>query len=219
MNPLFIDLETLPSGNPDVIAKIKEGIKAPANYKDPELIKKYIEEKTAEAAAKTGLDGAYGSIACIGWKYGDDCKIYTTTAYMTETEVIKDFYAAIENSTYKADSFCGHNLINFDLPFLRQRSMILGIKPPQILMDAFNAKPWENTVIDTMYMWTGSTSKYIKLDVLCWLFGVDGKDGFDGSMVADAWSKDPQLVLDYCASDVQRTYEVYKRMKFEDKVF
>ena len=219
MNPLFIDLESLPSSNPEVIAKIKEGIKAPANYKDPGVIAKYIEEKTAESVAKTGLDGAYGSIACIGWKHGDDCKIYTTTPAMTEKEVIKDFYKAVEDSTYKTDSFCGHNLVNFDLPFLKHRSMVLGIKPPQIIMDAFNAKPWESTVIDTMYMWTGSTNKYISLDVLCWIFGIEGKGGFDGSMVADTWGSDPQKVLDYCAGDVQRTYEVYKRMKFEDKVF
>lgn len=219
MNPLFLDIETLPSSNPEVISKIKEGVKAPANYKDPELIKKYIEEKTAETVAKTGLDGAYGSIACIGWKHGDDCKLWTTTPYMTEKEVIKDFYKAVEDSTYKTDSFCGHNIFNFDLPFLKHRSMILGIKPPQIMINAFNAKLWESIIQDTMYIWTGSSTKYIGLDTLCWIFGIEGKVDFDGSMVADAWYKDPQKVLDYCASDVQRTYEVYKKMAFEDKVF
>lgn len=214
---IFIDLETLPTNNPEVIKKLRDSIKVPATHKKPETIKEYIEEKHQELVAKTALDGAYGMIACIAWSFGDECKIFTTTKEMTEKEVIQDFYKAVDDSVYKATAFCGHNIAGFDLPFLKHRSMILGIKPPQIIQDAFNAKPWDAMIKDTMRMW--DCNKMISMDTLCWLFGIEGKGDMDGSKVAETWAKDPQKVIDYCAGDVKRAYQLYQRMIFSDKVF
>ena len=87
-------------------------------------------------------------------------------------------------------------------------------------MKAMKAKPWDDCIKDTMIMWTGSPNKYMKLDTLLWLFGIDhGHPEFDGSMVAETWDTDPQKVIDYCASDVRATYELYQKMTFGEKVF
>lgn len=214
---LTFDIETLPTNNAEVIKKLRDSIKVPATYKTQEAKKKYINEKHDELVAKTALDGAYGRIACIAWSFGDECKIFTTTKEMTEKEVIQDFYKAADDSVYKATAFCGHNIAGFDLPFLKHRSMILGIKPPKIMQDAFNAKPWDAMIKDTMLMW--DCKKMISMDTLCWLFGIDGKGDMDGSMVAETWGKDPQKVIDYCAGDVKRAYQLYQRMMFNTATF
>lgn len=218
---LFFDLETLPSDNPEVIKRIAATIKPPGNIKKSDSIKTWMDENydaaLKEAVAKTSLDGAYGRVACIAWH--DDESIHQTIKIEDEIDVITSFYASISNIG-KQLSFCGHNIVNFDLPFLLHRSMILGIKPPSSIMKAMRAKPWDDCIKDTMIMWTGSPSKYMKLDTLLWLFGIDhGHPEFDGSMVAETWETDPQKVIDYCAGDVRATYELYQKMTFGEKVF
>ena len=218
MNVLIFDTETLPSSDPDVIESLRKSIRPPGNITKTESIDKWIaenaESKLAELVAKTSLDGGYGSIACIAWKLGNDLPVQTTNAEMVEEEVIKAFYDAVENSAYITDSFCGHN-VQFDFQFLKHRSIILGIKPPKIFLDAMNSKPWEEKVFDTQYMWTNDRNKYISLHALCQILGIPDKGDFDGSMVAETWPVDPKKVIDYCTQDVQRTYEVFKRITFD----
>jgi len=218
---ITFDTETLPTEDTEVIKRIAATIKPPGNIKKADSIKTWMDENydTAlkDAVAKTALDGAYGRIACIAWKH-DDKEVKETFKYDSEQQAIKDFYNSVEFShDYK---FSGHNIVNFDLPFLMHRSMILGIKPPASIMKAMLAKPWDDCIKDTMIMWTGSPNKYMKLDTLLWLFGIDhGHPDFDGSMVAETWETYPQKVIDYCAGDVQATYELYQKMTFGEKVF
>lgn len=213
---LTFDLETLPSDNPEVIKRIAATIKPPINYTKEETIEKWKKTALDEAINKTSFDALYGRIACIAWQIGHD--VYNTGKEMSEREVINSFYHDVDGGYF--DSFCGHNIASFDLPFLMRRSMILGIKPPAQIMKAMLAKPWDDCIKDTMIMWTGSTNKYISLDTLLWHFGIDhGHPDFDGSMVAETWETDPQKVIDYCADDVRATYELYQKMTFNDKVF
>jgi DNA polymerase elongation subunit (family B) len=216
---LVFDIETLPTKDPEVIKRIAATIRPPGNIKKADSIKTWMDENYGaalkEAVAKTALDGAYGRVACIAWQIGYD--LYNTTKELNEREVIDTFYNSI---IYQDDLFCGHNIANFDLPFLMHRSMILGIKPPASILKAMKAKPWDDCIKDTMIMWTSSPNKYIKLDVLLWLFGIDhGHPEFDGSMVAETWETDPQKVIDYCCGDVRSTYELYQKMTFGEKVF
>lgn len=110
--------------------------------------------------------------------------------------------------------FCGHNIAGFDLPFLKARSIILAVKPPSVLIKAMNAKPWDICIADTMLLWNPDSQKRASMDKICKAFGIDGKDDFDGSMVAETWPVDPQKVIDYCEDDVRRTRAMYKRMTF-----
>src|SRR5574343_839824 len=82
---IYLDIETLPTVDPSVIAdfkqsadKEKEEIKAPSNYKDETKIASYISEKAAEIdagiankIARTSFDGMYGRIACICYAIDD----------------------------------------------------------------------------------------------------------------------------------------------------
>ena len=216
--PLTFDIETLPTTDKQVIERIASTIRPPGNIKKKESVDAWMAENYEQALKEkiheTGLNGAYGSVACIAFAANE--KIHSTTFDLDETQCIKSFYECIEDY----ETFCGHNIAGFDLKFLKQRSMILGIKPPKNILKAMNAKPWDDCIKDIMLMWDPDKNKMTSLDLMCWLFGVKhDHDGFDGSMVAEAWLVDQQKVIDYCISDVKATREIYYKMMFEEKVF
>ena len=216
--PLFFDIETIPTKDKQVIERIASTIRPPGNIKKKESIDAWMAENYEQALKdeihRTGLNGAYGSVACIA--FATNGKIHNTTLDLNETQCIKSFYECIEDY----EVFSGHNIAGFDLKFLKHRSMILGIKPPKNILKAMNAKPWDDCIRDIMLMWDPDKNKMTSLDLMCWLFGVKhDHDGFDGSMVAETWPVDPQKVIDYCISDVKATREIYYKMMFEERVF
>ena len=233
---ITFDIETVPTNDAEVIAQFKAdadkeklSIKAPSNYKDEAKIAEYVAAKSAEIdagvadnIAKTSFSGLYGRVACICWQF-EDGPVHTTLATDSEEEAIHRFYTSITTETQleihkgfaQVDlTFCGHNVVGFDLPFLKHRSIILGIKPPKRLLKAMNAKPWDSCVADTMLMWSSDPHKRGSMDRLCKAFGIPGKGDFDGSMVAETWPIDPEKVIEYCADDVIRTRHIYKRINF-----
>ena len=218
---IYLDIETLPTSDTAFIADIAKTIAPPGNISKAETIAAWEAEKkplaVAEAVKKTSFDGLYGSIACICWAY-DDRVVEHSAPEHSEPELLVDFFRDIEAMTmHKGDvQFVGHNIAGFDLPFLRHRAIIHGIKPPHALMRAMNAKPWGESIADTMLMWSADREKRVSMDKLCKAFGIPGKGDFDGSMVADTWPFDPRKVIDYCVEDVKRTREIYKRMTFSN---
>jgi len=214
---LTFDLETLPTNDPAIIDELAKGIKPPATHKKQETIDAWmIENKESalkELVAKTSFDGALGRIACIAWSI-DDRPVCVAGDEQSEIEAIEEFYSYIESECDHGVIFCGHNLAGFDLPFLKHRSIIHGIKPPKSLLQAMNAKPWDSCIADTMLMWSSDSQKRASMDKLCKALGIQGKEGFDGSMVAETWHVDPQKVIEYCKDDVRRTSAIYKRINF-----
>lgn len=238
MDSLFVDIETIPAQRPDILAHIEESlrdelaaalndIKAPANYKDEEKIAAYVfdkrvsikadfDAKLADKIHATGLDGAFGQVLCIGWAWNDGP---IRTAYSTsltgagEHDTILEFFLDMPAGFRKA-CIVGHNVAAFDLRFLKQRAMVLGIRPP--LSIPFDAKPWDDAIFDTMVQFAG-VGKTISLDKLCRAFGMEGKGEISG---ADVWPMAQAGRFDeiaaYCADDVRKTREIWRRMTFAD---
>ena len=225
---IYIDTETLPTTDAETIAEIAANIKPPANYSKPETIAKWMddnkEQAVKEAVHKTGFSGLYGSIACICYAF-DDGPVYSRSACdIGEAEMLVSLFAHIEEVTgiehhtgmaHTSLTFIGHNVIGFDLPFIKHRCIINAVKPPLAFRKAFDAKPWGSEVADTMLMWSSDKEKRTSMDKLCKAFGIPGKGDFDGSMVAATWPVDPQKVISYCVDDVERTRKIYKRMTFQ----
>lgn len=222
---LTIDIETLPTNDPEVIASFADCIKAPATHKKPETIAAWMAENKdqalADSVAKTSFDGLYGRIACICYAF-DDGEVHVATG--DEAAMLEAFYAhvQIESGVEHHSGFAnapitlvGHNIAGFDLPFLKHRSIILGVKPYAPILKAMNAKPWDACIADTMLLWSSDPHKRGSMDRLCKAFGFAGKGDFDGSMVAATWPVDPQRVIDYCKDDVRRTRAMYKRITFQ----
>jgi hypothetical protein len=235
---VYLDIETLP-GQSDLLMnslradadKEKAAARAPSNYKDEAKIAEYIAARHAEIDAsvedkrlKTSFDGMFGSIACIAYAF-DDGNVFAadTVSIGNEATMLDAFYSqlsamvAVEYQGGMASMdavFIGHNIADFDLQFLKHRSIILGVRPPPALAKAMAAKPWDKCIADTMLMWSPSREKRVSLDKLCRALGVPGKGDFDGSMVAETWPVDPQKVIDYCKADVERVRAIYRRMTF-----
>lgn len=237
MNICF-DIETIPAQKPSDIALIRQesdkeiaAIKAPSNYKDEAKIAEYIAAKKVEIEAsfddryrKTSFDGAMGQIVCISVAIddADPINMYTSDcSESSEHDLISAFYNLIklsyDPSNQQRPVFIGHNIVGFDLRFLFQRSVMLGIKPP--MMIPFKAKPWDDTVFDTMTAWAGVGNR-VSLAKLCTVFGLDAKgseigEEIDGSKVWD-FVKAGRVadVSEYCGGDVVRTRDIYKRLNF-----
>lgn len=188
---------------------------------------KFKDEATEAAAQaewrKTSFDGAVGHVCVIGLAFDDEppLGLYMDTWQTNEANLLRMFFSIIdqrlaENPNVRP-TFIGHNIINFDLRFLYQRSVMLGVKPSRHI--PFSARPWDDAVFDTMTRWAG-TNGQVKLDKLVKAMGLQGKgseigEEIDGSMVWD-FVKAGRIadVATYCCGDVERVRGVHKRMTF-----
>jgi len=222
---VYLDIETIPTQRDDLRAEFAAAVKPPANYKKPDTIAEWMHDnrdiEVAEAIAKTSFDGAYGHILCIGVAFDDQApEVFcsaTSAADAPSSEPLMlrafiDWFKA-KVDQYDRPLFIGHNLIEFDLRFLFQRSIVCGIAPSAYI--PFDKRPWDDGVYDTMVKWAGTKNR-VGLDKLAKALGLQGKGGIDGSMVWPMVQEGRiKEVCDYCAADVALTREVYKRMTFQ----
>ena len=236
---IVLDLETIPCQDLELWQEIQAqklvdleaeaaAIKAPANYKKPEAIEEYITSKRVEMHAqyiadsdrdyrRTALDGALGSVAVVGLAFGDEDPLSIDISATTERDMLKGLMLILNErcNAQVRPCFVGHNVAGFDLRFLWQRCVILGVKPSPWI--PFDAKPWStDRIYDTMTQWSPDRDKRISLKRLCRALGVPTSKGdIDGSKVWDYWQAGKHAeVAEYCRADVVATRECHRRMAF-----
>lgn len=111
---------------------------------------------------------------------------------------------------------CGHNIKEFDLPFIARRMIINEIPLPQLLK-VNGRRPWQlNHIIDTMALWKfGDYKNYTSLDLLAHSLAIESpKTDLDGSQVFKVYYKDNDLarITTYCEKDVQTTIKVFLKL-------
>ena len=221
---IYIDIEAIPTQRQDFIADIAATIEHPKTMSKPETIAAWHENKKpaaiAEAVGKTVFDGGMGEIVTFGFAFdeGEPSAIYRDDN-MSEAQLldgINEMFAAklFKNKSYIRPTWIGHNICGYDLRFLWKRFVVNGIRPEAKI--PYNSKPWGDCVFDTMYEWAGPSGNDKKsLDFVCRALGLSGKDGFDGSMVYDAWkNKEFERISEYCKDDVSKVREIHKRLTF-----
>ena len=227
MSTLFIDIETIPCQDPKYIADCNAQVKAPGNFSKPESIDKWMTENRETEAdkihRKTSFDGALGEIISIAWA-NDDSKINVNCRCdANEAQILREFFNDLEDlkdengNRIIISRWCGHYISGFDLRFLWQRCVILGVRPTVTI--PYDAKPWDDAIFDTKTQWTGSLSHYAgvgSLDALTKAFGLPGKEGgLDGSKVYDYWLAGRfKEIIEYNKQDVFLCRELYRRMNF-----
>lgn len=218
INWFYLDVESIPTRDESVIDRIAEEITPPGNISKAETISAWhLEKKPAlvkEAVSKTSFDGVLGSLCTIGWACddGEPQSITWPLDVDSEAAMIYTFKTIVEPFASQAVTpvIVGHYVADFDLRMLWQRAMILGIRMPSWF--PFFPRPWDRSIIDTMTTFAGAKGT-IGLDRLCDALGIPGKGDFDGSMVADAWSRgEYERIGEYCRQDVERTRAVHKKM-------
>jgi len=221
MNKLFLDLETCNATSDIAKELIAENIKPPGAIKKPESLLKWHDEKKPQAIldaiGKTGLNGLYGEIVCIGYAV-DDNPVETISRDVggSEKELLTSFFDAlvVNNGVNFNPQWVGHNIAGFDLPFLFKRLLINNVKPSIYVPK--NPTAWSKDVFDTLYEVTGKNMAGGTLDAISRLLGLGHKtDGMSGSDVNQYWL-DGRIneISEYCANDVNLCREIYKRINF-----
>lgn len=212
----YLDIETLPTQSDDTRAKIAATITPPGSMTKADTIAAWEKEKkpaaVEEAIAKTSFNGAHGHVCCIGWAFDDEpaSSIIWPLDVDSEAATLHTFKAIIESRTNFPPVIVGHNVAEFDIRFLWQRAMVLGIKMPTWFPRS--PRPWDREVFDTMTAFAGARNT-VSMDTLCQALGIPGKDDMDGSMVAEAWANgEYQRIADYCKADVERTRAIHRKM-------
>ncbi len=160
---------------------------------------------------KGALDALSGRIVCIGILIDDGTQL-EELAITDENEVniLTKFWATIRPT----DVIVGHNVHEFDIPFIRQRSWILSIRPSRTidLRKFYTADVW-----DSMQVWSNwAFKKFVSLDALGTALQC-GQKSAHGMDVAQWWAiRDLQAIEQYCLSDVRLTYLVYCKMTYQE---
>ena len=203
---IFLDIETIPSEEKPSL----ESIKAPANYKNEDTIKKYQEENQDKEWRKQSLNSLEGRILCVGVACNDG-----TPVVFTGTE--ENILAKLETYLIAQDSITkivAHNGMTFDYPFLFHRALRYG---KRYIINYFNGSK-RDVLFDTMKMIAGTDyRRMISLDNACKLIGVQGKGDIDGSMVCDYWLDGREKeIYEYCKEDVSALRKLYYALTNDD---
>lgn len=235
MNPagstkrLYLDIETVPGQAPHILDAIRRDIadevaeiKAPGNYNDPVKIAEFcaaerskVEASFADRHHKCGLSGLRGEVLCASWAINEG-PVRTRRRMLgtDETFFLLSLFDAIFLDSGEFVTWIGHNVRDFDLRFLYQRAVILGVNPGMEL--PHDSRAGDIEVFDTMTKWAGWGNR-VKLDDLCQALGIPGKeqDGMTGKDVyAYAQAGRYDEIATYCAHDVERVRQAHRRMTF-----
>ncbi len=224
MKKFYFDIETIPAdeSSHEALKYLYERKVKKAQAKDPtkeiESLEQFIEN--------TGFDGSFGRVLCISYAVNDD-ETRTICNPDNEKKTLEDFWFVAK----QIDLFVGHNIMEFDLRFLLQRSMVLGVKPTWTRFSELGKKPWDMVkhlsfaryqnlpIFDTMQEWSNWGSQKLGLEHVALALGIPTPkgEGIDGSEVWNFYKAGKvKEICDYCERDVETTRAVYKRMTFEN---
>ena len=216
-NILFLDIETVPQERS--FDDVPESLKGLWDKKS-----KYFrsdEESPGDVYQRAGIYAEFGKIVCISVGFivvsGNDRTLREKSyAGHDEKVLLNDFAAMLSKNSRKF--LCGHNIKEFDIPYIARRMLINGITLPSSLNIA-GKKPWEVNFIDTLELWKfGDFKHYTSLNLLTNIFNIPSpKDDIDGSEVAGVYyeENDVERIARYCEKDVLATTQLFLRFKGE----
>lgn len=196
---IYFDIETLPAPG--------ESLDLVKSIYDSLTVDKKIKKMSFEEFHKsTALNGDFGKIYCIGLAIDNNDVIVLSG---NENNILTKFWELSKS----ANLFVGHNIMEFDLPFIYKRSIINNVIPSRNLMFA---RYRNDPIYDTMKEWNKWSTNNTSLDRLAKIFGIkSSKEIMKGSEVYDYYLKNKHdLVYKYCQEDVEVTRNIYKRLNF-----
>jgi hypothetical protein len=172
---------------------------------------------------RAGIMAEFAKVVCISIGYikkeNEKMQLRIKSFYSEDEKVVLEkFIETVCQLQANNNKWCftGHNIKEFDIPFLCRRLLINNILIP----DCFNfqaMKPWDVPVLDTLHMWRfGDYKHYTSLKLLAATLGVPSpKDDIDGSRVGEVYwtEKDLKRIAHYCEKDVATVANVILRFK------
>lgn len=215
---LYLDIETLPAGE-----EYREKLEYLYNKKKKKEVEDSGKKKSdfEQFLAGTSFDGSFGRILCIAYAI-DDKPAEVLYEDGDEKKVLEKFWELVMSISREPNNwqypdygvqFIGHNVMDFDLRFIYQRSIVQNVKPAYDLSFArYKSYP----IFDTMKEWSRWSMNNIGLEHIALALDIPTpKEGIDGSQVAEFHEKGKDDdICKYCQRDVEATRKVYKRMIF-----
>lgn len=172
---------------------------------------------------KAGLMAEFGRIVCIsaGFFFAENghYQLRIKSFYGNdEKELLSGFLELTHKffTRHPRFQFAGHNIREFDIPYICRRALINGLSLP-VSLQLNNFKPWEQPLLDTMQLWRfGEYRNYTSLKLLAAVMGIPTpKDDIDGSMVGKVYweTGDVQRIADYCQKDVLTVAQLLLKFK------
>jgi predicted PolB exonuclease-like 3'-5' exonuclease len=205
----FVDIETLPPDKNDADGSVRAEI---ADYSDEDF-------------RRLALDGDFGRVLTIGLIVEHEEQVIhrglfgrerqTMMFHLDEARTLRGFWKLLGSFNVRHDLVVGHNLFDFDLPFLYKRSVVQRVRPSvEFPFTRYRSQP----IFDTMHQWNKwSPRKFISLDRLAKVLGLESSkgQGIDGSRVYDKFCAGcHEEIADYCMRDVELVRQIYYRMSF-----
>jgi len=223
---LFIDIETAPEVyNYNDLSSVLQQLWQ-------KKVKHFIAKQSAEEVYKNraGIYAEFAQIICISFGFlvfNQATEAYEmrikSIANRDEKVLLQEFSEMIIKSfsSIHRFSFCGHNIKEFDIPFICRRLIINQLVIPDVL-DFSGLKPWEINHIDTLDLWKfGDRKNFSSLSLIAHKLNIPTpKDDIDGSDVARVFYEDDDLdrIIKYCSKDVITVARLLMRLKGIDLI-
>ncbi|MCS7162898.1 MAG: ribonuclease H-like domain-containing protein [Bacteroidia bacterium] len=179
---LFLDIETVP---------IKSSYVELEDWQQKHWKDKY--HRISAYLDESAIHALFGRVACIGLgRFHEENGAIEWHEYLItdldEKNLLEKFISKwlnldsqynIVRSTYRPTFWiCGHNLQDFDIPFLGRRMVVNGINLPSLWKELQYKPPWQSNpgILDTIRMWSfGSFDerRRVSLEVLAQALGID----------------------------------------------
>lgn len=194
MKILFFDIETVPTEQ---------------SLQHSGLLEAQMQLDEAEIIKRLSLSAATARILCLAYALEPPADSPVAVLGGDEREILQSFWKLATETNL----FVGHNVLDFDLRFIHQRSMIHQIKPSRELPFArFHSAP----IFDTMHEWSKWGREHVSLDLLARALGIPSpKECLDGSKVYPYYRAGKLAeICEYCKCDVDTVRQVYRRLTF-----
>ena len=222
MNYIVFDIETAPLPEEQIASMIPPFDEAEVkvgNIKDPALIAEKIakakEKHISDFIDKAALSAVSGRVVAIGYKFDRGHEIHASAEPEGEAGILAHFWKVYVDCVtgHGQTIMIGHNIFDFDLPFIIHRSWALGIAiPPGVFSIRGRYPNWSDAFQDTRVLFMlGKKEGKSSLDTLSRFFGFEGKDETGKNF--HLWLKeDPEKAKDYLLKDLELTEAIARKM-------
>jgi len=194
MRIFFFDIETVPTER---------------SLEECGLLDKEVTPENTELLKRLSLSAATAKILCLAYAVEPPGDAPVQILHGDEREILREFW----NIVVHCDLFVGHNILDFDLRFMYQRSVIHQIRPSRELpFGRFHNDP----IFDTMHECSRWGRESISLDRLSRALSIPSpKENLDGAKVYPYYRAGRlEEICEYCKRDVDSVRQVYRRLTF-----
>lgn len=224
-NTLFLDIKTasLKPSFEDLSPSQKCLWKHKANYLAKKTLLDFNQQLVEDLySEKAAIYSEFGKIICIsvGIFVKQNGRVrFKTKSFNDESEkkILENFLDLIRKKFNNPTlfSFCGHNIQEFDIPYICRRSLVNGIKLPTSL-NLQGKKAWQvKHLKDTLQLWKfGDYKHYTSLHLLCDVFNIPYSPKLLGTSYVEEVNKKSEtlLISQNCEQDVKATAMLYCKM-------